>query len=50
VIQHKGDLSGLIVIVPASPENATENGKDSDRERTNGEHEKEWLSQHGSCP
>src|SRR5438067_258883 len=41
VIQHKGmTISGLVAIVPTCPENATENGKNSDRERTDCEHER----------
>jgi hypothetical protein len=40
MIQHKGKRSGLVAIVPARPENTAENGKNSDCERTNGEHEK----------
>jgi hypothetical protein len=42
MIQHKGEtLSGFVAIVPASPENTTEHGKNGDRERTNCEHGKE---------
>src|SRR5205807_2467210 len=35
--------SGLVAIVPAGPENTTEHGKNSDRERTNCEHEKQTI-------
>jgi len=42
VIQHKGEASsGFVAIIPASPENPAEDGKNSDRKRTNCEHEKE---------
>jgi len=42
VIQHKGEaLSGFVAIIPARPENPTEDGKNGDRKRTNCEHGKE---------
>jgi hypothetical protein len=33
-------VSGFVAIVPARPENTTEDGKNGDRERTDCEHEK----------
>jgi hypothetical protein len=38
------------MIVPACPENTTENGENSEGKRTDREHEKDVVSQHGSCP
>jgi hypothetical protein len=44
VIQHKGETaSGLVAIIPACPENTTEDGKNGDRKGTNCEHEMESL-------
>ena len=42
-------MSGFVAIVAAGQENTAEHGKNSDRERTDCEHEKRRLSQHGSC-
>ena len=39
----------MVAIVPASQEDTAEHGKNSDRERTNCEHEMRRLGQHGSC-
>ena len=43
-------MSGLVAIAPAGPKDTTEYGENSERERTDCEHEKEPFTQHGSCP